>query len=130
MTATKSETTAGKAKISATEPLKVDIQIAGNMPIDLKLRVLMTIVVTVRADTPYTLNLSTVFGDANTGDTLTYKAEINDGPYVAVAQNYSYTSTVAEHCLRPTMARLIPRTHIKWRGGFCSLTDRFCAALW
>ncbi|MEF9863350.1 MAG: DUF4430 domain-containing protein [Christensenellaceae bacterium] len=39
----------------------------------------------------YTLDLSTIFEDAN-GEVLTYSVSINDAPAVNVAQNYSYTA--------------------------------------
>ena len=45
--------------------------------------------------TPYTLKLSDIFTDADTGDTLNYKVKIGAADPVAVPENYRYTPTDA-----------------------------------
>lgn len=49
----------------------------------------------VTVGTPYTLDLTTVFADADDGDILMYTVSVNDGEAVATEGSYSYTPAEA-----------------------------------
>lgn len=48
----------------------------------------------IMVNTPYTLNLSTIFEDAD-GDTLNYKVSVSDAVYASANLNYTYTPVSA-----------------------------------
>ncbi|SFE68867.1 S-layer homology domain-containing protein [Paenibacillus algorifonticola] len=50
--------------------------------------------VTVTVNTPFTLDLATIFADAD-GNGLTYKVSVDGSAAVAAAENYTYTPTTA-----------------------------------
>lgn len=47
----------------------------------------------VVVNTPYSIDLSTIFSDSDSNDTLTYKVKIDDALYVDTSKNYEYTPT-------------------------------------
>ncbi|WP_139993568.1 S-layer homology domain-containing protein, partial [Paenibacillus paridis] len=82
--------TANDGNIDSTDTYTVVLTV-NSMPVR-KPNVGATTNATVTVNTPYTLDLSTIFEDAD-GDLLSYKVAVDGNPAIAANETYSYTPT-------------------------------------